>query len=230
MREVSGSYQGQDLFALEVLGGKRGGYFVDSGASDGTRGSNTHLLESSFGWRGVCVEPNDAAFAELVRSRSCTCVHCCLYDREGAVQFLEGAGVYGGIVSEYDPKHLRFAQRLLLGRPPGNGGPPSVQKTTRTIRSVLREARAPAVIDYWSLDTEGSELTILRSFPFDEHSFRVLTVEHNDTHARDEIRRFLEARNYTHVRTLGIDDAYVWNAELATQAWRSAAWNASRRQ
>jgi hypothetical protein len=37
----------------------------------------------------------------------------------------------------------------------------------------------PPVIDYWSLNTEGSEFAILKSFPFDEYSFRVLTVEHN---------------------------------------------------
>ena len=62
--EYSYSYQGQDLFVLEVLGGIRGGYFLDSGASNGISGSNSRLLELSFGWTGICIEPNDATFRD----------------------------------------------------------------------------------------------------------------------------------------------------------------------
>ena len=102
-----------------------------------------------------------------------------------------------------------------------------MHKQARTIRSVLRQAGAPAVIDYWSLDTEGSELAILRSFPFDEYRFRVLTVEHNDAPVREDIRQYLAERGYTCVRALGIDDAYVWNGDLPSHAWRSAMLGAS---
>ena len=133
------SYQGQDLFVLEILGWMRGGYFLDSGASNGIQGSNTWLLESSFAWKGVCVEPNDATYRELVRNRSCNCVRCCLYDREGPVDFLEAAGVYAGIVQEYDPNHLYFTRQILADRWPKDGDPPTVQKDARTLRSVLRQ-------------------------------------------------------------------------------------------
>jgi hypothetical protein len=220
---ASRSYQGQDLFVLEVLGGLRGGFFLDSGASDGTHGSNTLLLESQFGWRGICVEPNDELFSRLASARRCTCVHCCLYDRTGDVAFLQAAGVFGGIVEEYEPKLLEFARSLVAsgaGAPDGDG---AVSKPARTIRSVLREHAAPRIIDYWSLDTEGSELALLRSFPFDEYSVRVLTVEHNLTPARERIRDVLERRGYRRVRALGIDDGYVLGASQHP-AWRSRVW------
>jgi hypothetical protein len=99
-----------------------------------------------------------------------------------------------------------------------------VQKAARTVRSVLREAGAPPIIDYWSLDTEGSELTILKSFPFDEYSFRVLTVEHNRLPIREEIRGFLESRRYRRIRAIEIDDCYVKDELLALPSWRSGAW------
>jgi methyltransferase FkbM-like protein len=224
----SHSYQGQDLFVLEVLGGMRGGFFLDSGASNGISGSNTRLFERSFSWRGICIEPNDASFLELVRNRSCICLNCCLYHREGPVDFLEAAGVYGGILNEYEPRHFRFARQMLADRWPKSVATPIVRKEARTLRTVLRETRAPSVIDYWSLDTEGSELNILRSFPFDEYRFRVLTVEHNGSGVREDIRQFLEGQAYTRVRVLGIDDAYVWNGELPSQS-RSAVWGLARR-
>lgn len=39
---------------------------------------------------------------------------------------------------------------------------------TRTPLEVLRLGGAPSIIDYMSLDVEGSEMDILRAFPFDE--------------------------------------------------------------
>jgi len=220
----SRSYQGQDLFVIETLRGKMGGWFLDSGASNGVRGNNSWLLETAFGWKGLCVEPNDAMFAELVSNRRCASVSCCLYDQDGEVDFLEQAGVYGGILDAYEEEHLRFTQDAMGDRWPDGQPPPTVRKTARTLRSLLREVGAPPIIDYWSLDTEGSELAILRSFPFDEFRFRVLTVEHNRTPAREEIRRFLESKGLHRVRDLGIDDGYVWTGGDEIPPAHSAVW------
>jgi FkbM family methyltransferase len=222
----SHSYQGQDLFVIEALGWLRDGFFVDSGASDGIHGSNTLLLESCFGWRGICVEPNDALFAKLTRSRRGICVNCCLYDRGGEVSFFEAAGVLGGIMDEYHPDLLRYARSLVASQPSAPQG--AVTKPSRTIRSILREHHAPRVIDYWSLDTEGSELAILKSFPFDEYQVRVLTVEHNMTPVREEIHDFLESRGYYRARSLGIDDGYVLGALSGPRLWRSRVWSRAR--
>lgn len=233
-RPYDGSYQGQDRFVIDALGGLRGGFFLDSGASNGRRGSNTWVLEREYGWRGICVEPNDATFAHLVANRACICLDCCLYDRDGPVDFLEAAGVYGGILETYDPAHLAFARQKAAEQ---SADPPiSVRKTARTLRAVLAECGAPTVIDYWSLDTEGSELALLRSFPFDDYRVRVLTVEHNNGPVRGAIRALLEARGYVRARTLGIDDGYVLagivsppEPDMGATAWRSAALHKRRR-
>lgn len=215
------SYQGQDLFVLSVLGGMRDGFFLDSGASDGHTGNNSLLFESEYGWHGICIEPNDALFAELVRHRKCVCLNTCLYDRTGPVDFLESARVLGGIVDEYEPELLRFARSTL---PNADGPVPLVTKQARTIASVLDEFGAPPVIDYWSLDTEGSELAILRSFPFDRYTVRVLTVEHNYGRQRTPIRNFLCNVGFRWVGSLGIDDCYVWERDRPQRSWRSAVW------
>ena len=218
------SQYGQDIFVLEVLRGLRGGFFLDSGAADGVQGSNTRLLEFSFDWTGICVEPNDTFFAKLVRNRRCYCLNCCLYDREGSVEFLESANFLGGILEAYHPACLHYAKTFCGICDAVAGGLATASKVARTTRSVLRECGAPPIIDYWSLDTEGSELAILKSFPFDEYSFRVLTVEHNRLPARDEIRFLLESRGYRRIRTLEIDDCYVKDGSLPLLSKRSSAW------
>jgi len=225
------SQYGQDLFVLEALAAKRGGFFLDSGASNGVRFSNTLLLEESFGWQGICVEPNDLFYRELIANRTCHCLNCCLYDSDGTVEFLEEAEVLGGVLDEYDPLHLQFAKSHYGLASDATGRPATVSKITRTLRSVLADCNAPPVIDYWSLDTEGSELTILKSFPFEEYSFRVLTVEHNWLPLRAQIREFLESRGYVLIKALGCDDCYVRTQDVKdvvkyvnVPAWRSTAW------
>ncbi|MEV5338726.1 FkbM family methyltransferase [Streptomyces sp. NPDC052676] len=165
------SQDSQDEFVVEVLGGTREGFFLHSGASDGLEASNTHLLEQSFGWTGICIEPNKEFFAHPVKNRRCSCVNCCLYGREGAVEFLE-AGTVGGILHEYDPSFPRCAKGLL--RVAEGSTPPTVRSNARTVRSVLDACGAQPVIDYWNLDTEGSEMAILSSFPFDGRLRRLL--------------------------------------------------------
>jgi hypothetical protein len=199
------------------------------------RFSNTLLLEESFGWRGICVEPNDVFFRKLTKNRRCYCLNCCLYDTDGAVEFLEEAYVLGGVLHEYDPAHLEAAKLNFGLQSDVTGKLPTVTKVTRTLRSVLQECQSPSVIDYWSLDTEGSELTILKSFPFNEYSFRVITVEHNWLPLRAQIRDFLEGRGYHLIRSLGCDDCYIRAQDLKqitkhvnVPTWRSKAWVRSR--
>ncbi|WP_416564174.1 FkbM family methyltransferase [Nocardia testacea] len=216
--ESMSSQYGQDELVLQVLNGKRGGYFLDSGASDGVAASNTFLLETSYGWSGLCVEPDPAFFEDLVSNRRCHCLNTCLFPLTDEVAFVD-AGTLGGVLDDYPPEDLQYLEAAC-------GVPPKiVRRKARSIRSVLREVDAPAVIDYWSLDVEGAELTLLKSFPFDEYTFRVLTVEHNNRpDVQASIRAFLNPLGFERLITLAIDDCYV-NTRLgiATSISRSGA-------
>ena len=158
------SQLGQDLLVLQLLDGKRGGFFLDSGAADGVSASNTLLLEVQCGWTGICVEPDAAFFERLVTNRRSHCVNCCLYDREEEVRFVE-ASTLGGIRSEYEPALLNHAKTVFRLPVDAAGEPVTVIKTARTVRSVLREFRAPRVIDYWSSRYRGLGTHYLEKFP-----------------------------------------------------------------
>jgi hypothetical protein len=132
--------------------------------------------------------------------------------------------VLGGILDAYDPGVLEEAKKRFCVPVDASGKAKTVLKPARTVRSVLEECEAPRIIDYWSLDTEGSELAILKSFPFQDYRFRILTVEHNWRSARGEIRRFLQSRGYAHAAALGADDCYLDPELVRPRAWRSHAW------
>ena len=83
----------QDQAALALLGGKRGGFFVDIGASDGVERNNTVVLEREHNWTGVCVEPVASFYDALRRNRKCFTVHACIggaaQAERGLVCFME---------------------------------------------------------------------------------------------------------------------------------------------
>ena len=59
---------------MDVLGGKRGGYFLDLAAHDAMHLSNTYSLEAMFGWGGLCVEANYMNYLWGLAHRRCTVV------------------------------------------------------------------------------------------------------------------------------------------------------------
>lgn len=68
-RATSYSFASVDLFVLHELESPRGGSFVEIGARDGERTSDTCLLEREYGWRGVLVEPDPKWHKALAANR-----------------------------------------------------------------------------------------------------------------------------------------------------------------
>ena len=67
---------------------------------------------------------------------------------------------------------------------------------TISLLDLLIKHNAPKIIDYLSIDTEGSEFEILSSFEFSKYQFRVITCEHNFTPEREKIYKLLTSHGY----------------------------------
>ena len=82
---------------------------------------------------------------------------------------------------------------------------------TVSLCDLLSEHQSPNYIDYLSIDTEGSEFEILRTFDFERYSFGLISVEHNFTANRLEIYNVLTRAGYCRVlmEVSGQDDWYV---------------------
>ena len=202
----------QDLFVLAQLGFKRNGYFVEFGAADGIEGSNTHLLERSFGWTGILAEPARGWHAALARNRACRIETRCVWSATG--QTLKFNEVEEGAFSTIDGFGTGELNREKREKAT------TYEVETVSLDDLLRIHGAPAEIDYLSIDTEGSEFEILSHFDFDRHRFAVITCEHAFTPARERLHALLSSKGY--VRTLeaisSFDDWYVSAAPAREQA------------
>lgn len=198
---------GQDRWVIEeIFGKKKRGYFVDVGAHNGVKGSNSYALEKYLYWDGICIEPCRGAFARMAQVRRCHCDDSVVAADFGEVDFYpnERAAKIIADVRSYVPDNPAVAVERRKAAP---------------LAAILEKYNAPKTIDYLSLDTEGSEFAILSRFPFGRYQFRAVTVEHHrDTALRAKLRGLLEANEYIFIRAsldprrpekLGIDDFYL---------------------
>lgn len=198
------SHQGQDQWVIErVFPGKRGDWFVDSGAGpDGIRGSNSYVLEAEFGWRGLLAEPHPECDKRVKANRSAIVEECCLVDLPGEVEFVLHAGPELSSI----PQHLSEPNFVAAGY--AHKQFPKVRIPGVTLWELLRRHRAPPVIEYLSLDIEGAEWIALKDFPFDEFRILCMTIERGGK-SYDKLRAKLRREGYRLVRAVIPDDFYV---------------------
>lgn len=199
------SQHGQDQFVAGLIPG-RAKLFVEFGALDGVRDSNSLYFEEEMGWSGLLIEANPATFEKLKQNRpKARLCNAAIFDKNGSAEFemIEG-GLYGwsGLTGSMEPAHRqRIAEKV----------PQDCRRTIcvpcRTLDSVLSEFGIRHM-DYLSIDVEGAELAILKVFPFARYSIDVLGVE--DNFGNPELDVLLRAYGFRFLQKVGSDRFYRW--------------------
>ncbi len=210
------SQLGQDLFALVSAQMRRKGFFVEFGAGDGVHLSNTFILEKKFGWRGILAEPL-AEYHELLRmNRDCNIdTNCVWSSSDNRLEFVSSG--YLSTLEAYRDSDMHSEARKT-------GSIYTV--TTISLFDLLKKHKAPNEINFLSIDTEGSELEILKAFPWNT-SYRIeaIACEHNYSVHRAETASLLQSVGYRQVcRNISAhDDWFVLADSTASAAWESTA-------
>jgi FkbM family methyltransferase len=214
------SQLGQDLFALQANGMKRGGFFVEFGAGDGVRLSNTLLLEKRFGWTGILAEPLPEFHDSIQKNRMATLDTGCVWSQTGEIlEFVEHD--YLSTLAAYRTSDFFASERA---------GKPMRNVETVSLIDLLRRNGAPTVVDFLSIDTEGSEFEILKAFPFnDEFSISAIACEHNFTPNREPLAALLASHGYVRVASemSAHDDWFVLDTPEMRSFWASLQKNSA---
>ena len=193
----------QDLFVLYALNFKKNGFFVEFGATNGLNLSNTHLLETQYGWNGILAEPAKTWHSALQKNRECFIETNCVWKKSGEqLAFNEVEDPELSTVAAFNESDLHKQSRK---------SGESYLVNTISLLDLLKKYNAPKIIDYLSIDTEGSEFEILQNFDFNNYGFRVITCEHNKTANREKIYNLLTSKGYKRkfVGFSKFDDWYV---------------------
>ena len=187
---MSKSQLRQDLFVLNQLNFKKKGFFVEFGAADGVDCSNTFLLEKEFKWKGILSEPGRIYHQKLSLHRKCKIEKKLIWkDSISELLFNETLDPVASTIDEFS-----FLDINKLNRVKSNN---KYKIKTISLNDLLKKYGAPKIIDYLSIDTEGSEFEILNAFNFKKYKFRIITVEVFSN--KKKIHNFLSKNGYTQI-------------------------------
>jgi FkbM family methyltransferase len=193
------SYEQEALLLQSYFEHVTCGYFVEVGANDPERDSQTWRLEQR-GWKGVLIEPLPELAAQL-RERRRSLVYqvaCSSPANSGKTMRLRMAGLQmAGTHSSLDPDFFV----------PGTRNLGEIEVQARTLDEVLLDAQAPDPIDFLSIDVEGHEIEVLAGATLSHWRPRLILIE---DHAKDlRLHRALTSRGYRWVRRTGLNGWYV---------------------
>ncbi len=185
----------QENWVLGMIRYRHDGYFVEIGGDDGIGNSNSYLLEKEFGWQGIMVEANPRLYKMICQNRNCTTVNYAAYKTGGKILEFVDAGAVGGLVNELqDDIHMGVRDKKIQS---GN----IIKVPTLRGDDIFQHNNAPKLIDYLSVDTEGSELSVLQSIDFSTWKICMITVEHaGNQDKRQQVMSYLEPYGYERIR------------------------------
>lgn len=187
----------QDLHVLDYFQFEKERFFLDIGANDGISLSNSYLLEKDFNWSGICSEPLPPAYEKLIKCRTAICDNNAVFREGGLSLDFSESNLLSGITSHIDCHHNAKEGNII-------------KVNTITLQDLLENNNAPKIIDYFSLDTEGTELEILKSVDFSKYKFLYINLEHNYIQPRrSEIKELLLNNGYFYKGENKWDDDYI---------------------
>ncbi|MAG28202.1 methyltransferase [Candidatus Pacearchaeota archaeon] len=193
----------QDLWIMKLYGEQRKGFFVEVGSTDGTNLSNTYLLEKGLGWKGICIDADPNQWESLQKERDCIVSNDCVWSKSGEEVPYLVQSCYSGIESHTEKKNYPNEDGVV-------DYTETIKLKTKTLNDILKENNAPEFIEYISIDTEGSELEVLKGINFEgKYTIGAFTIEHNhDENRKEEIKKYLEDNGYERFAEVGWEDWY----------------------
>eukprot|EP00747_Dinoflagellata_sp_TGD_P117227 gnl/TRDRNA2_/TRDRNA2_172560_c0_seq2.p1 gnl/TRDRNA2_/TRDRNA2_172560_c0~~gnl/TRDRNA2_/TRDRNA2_172560_c0_seq2.p1 ORF type:complete len:322 (+),score=28.81 gnl/TRDRNA2_/TRDRNA2_172560_c0_seq2:65-1030(+) len=189
----------QDLRLAKLWNTTSKGFFIESGAADGEQNSNTILFEIQKGWTGLLVEPDPISFKAL------------LGKNRKAHAFNGALSITGHVGQMYlhtrDCAHVKGDGQCSTLVGPKSPGAIKVQlMPLEMILACLQQS----VVDFWSLDVEGMEGQILKTFPFEKVEVGVLLIEMNKNENNNmQIEQVMQNHGFKECGRTRFDRIYV---------------------
>ncbi|XP_050303337.1 protein Star [Anthonomus grandis grandis] len=170
-------------YVLKLLNNKKNGIFIEAGAYNDGRTSKTDILERQFGWKGLLIQPDPRHYFNLRRHNRARsqCILACLspmpYPREVTLH-TENEIKVNAISNTANPDWLVIRVKCF------------------PLYSLLLAINT-SNIDYLALETDGTELQVLETLPFERVNIGVIGVTLRENEGDiGTIKKFLASKKY----------------------------------
>jgi len=188
----SESQSGEEALYMSKFMPKRNGTFVEIGAFDGHRSSNTRVLNKCHGWNGLLIEANvqnhEMLLKKLDRPRVKVIHSAVCEPPQTWVNFTTNGGAVSVDTSRVSN---HFQKKWSKYNHPHN--------TTRVPCAPMSNLlHGYEHIDFFSLDVEGSEFTVIATIDFENVSIDTFCIEfdRHDPPKEASITKVLKQKGY----------------------------------
>ncbi|CAC5378943.1 unnamed protein product [Mytilus coruscus] len=191
--------QGQTPFIDSRLNYMEGGFYVECGALNGEKGSNSLFFERVRKWNGLLIEGDPTNYAELKKiNRKAFSINACISPRATPfkAKFHKAFNMGRAI---HDEQSENWVKRIHKNKD-------LVEIECFPLYSLML-ALNRTTIDFFSLDVEGDEVNVLKTIPFDKLNIKMMTVEYAHGGAGGaDMQRFLQSKGYEVVLKVSKDN------------------------
>jgi len=192
------SQNGTDKYLQDHLfKGKKGGFFVDVGATNGINSNNTLTLERCFDWKGLLVEPS-LEFENLFTHRNNRGFN------KVRRQFLSHSS--GNSINFGHCKKSCFASESKQMDEINDDFHVYNLTSIKFTDLFLEDYRSDKAIDFLSISSNGTEFDILKGIDFGLLNIRSILVKSD---SEDEISQLLQQKNFIKIRKITIYSLHV---------------------
>ena len=172
------------------------------------------MLENKLSWQGVLSEPSPQWHEALRKNRkNSKIISKCIWKESGKKMdfFMSENGIFSTLKNFIENDKISMPGNSEARNK--NGKIISVE--TISLNDVIKNYFNNICPSYISIDTEGSEYEILKSFDLDNFRPKLFTIEHNFTENESKIDEYLGNNNYVRIfKKLTAFDAWYIPLEL----------------
>lgn len=193
------SQLGQSKIIDELFNKKRNGFFIEAGGNDGETFSNTLFFETERDWTGILIEPIPDLYQKLIsKKRKAYSINACIADNKPFIGKFRVSNMLSGRedeMSDYNIGRVNKEQNNVVNY---------VYVPCFSLYTILK-AIDTFEIDYFSLDVEGGEWSVIKAIPFDKVKIKAFTVEHFKAKNNGFVVQKLSEQNFELIKDDGTD-------------------------
>ena len=164
--------------------------------------SNTKHFEE-IGWRALCVEPIHSAYEKCKTIRK-ECYQCCISDKDYDDKEFTIFHLNDNLcaISSLEPD-----QRLIESHAHLITDTTKIMVKVRSLNSLLSELNFPKNIDFISIDTENTELDVLKGIDLNVYNVTLFVIENN--YNEPFCQDYLSQYGYKKITRIAVNDFYL---------------------
>jgi FkbM family methyltransferase len=210
-RHFSKSRQGEDAYLWNYFGDICDGSYIELGALDGVKYSNSHAFNKALNWSGILIEASPINAVQLKRNRpNDITVHAAVCEHKAIVHYVEDTERGGAVGGIWEFMAETFKRQWHKDK--------SIADTTEIpcapLAEIVEQHTKQTFFDFLSLDVEGGEYSVIQTLGPLQFGMVIVEADRHDPRKNSLVELYLIKKGYILTNTMVAGNQVYINAKF----------------